>query len=42
MKYESPITYHSNDMAMANVKLFADRQIDRPKTICSKSFDMGA
>jgi hypothetical protein len=27
MKYESPITYHSNDMA--NVKVFADRQTDR-------------
>jgi hypothetical protein len=24
MKYESPITYHSKDMA--NVKVFADRQ----------------
>jgi hypothetical protein len=28
MKYESPITYHSKD-----VKVFADRQTDRPKTI---------
>ena len=27
MKYESPITYHSKDMA--NVKVFADRQTDR-------------
>jgi hypothetical protein len=27
MKYESPITYHSKDMA--NVKVFADRQINR-------------
>jgi hypothetical protein len=35
MKYESPITYHSKDMA--NVKVFADRQMDRPKT-----FDTGA
>jgi hypothetical protein len=26
MKYESPITCHSNDMA--NVKVFADRQTD--------------
>jgi hypothetical protein len=26
MKYESPITYHSKDMA--NVKVFADRQTD--------------
>jgi hypothetical protein len=29
MKYESPITYHSKDMA--NVKVFADRQTNRPK-----------
>jgi hypothetical protein len=28
MKYESPITYHSKDMA--NVKVFADRQTNRP------------
>jgi hypothetical protein len=27
MKYESPITYHSKDMA--NVKVFADKQTDR-------------
>jgi hypothetical protein len=27
MKYESPITYHSKDMA--NVKVFADRQTNR-------------
>jgi hypothetical protein len=27
MKYESPITYHSKDMA--NDKVFADRQTDR-------------
>jgi hypothetical protein len=44
MKYESPITYHSKDMA--NVKVFADRQtnkqMDRPKTICPRSFDKGA
>jgi hypothetical protein len=48
MKYESPITYHSKDMA--NVKVFADRQTDRqtegqtdrPKTICPRSFDTGA
>jgi hypothetical protein len=26
VKYESPITYHSKDMA--NVKVFADRQAD--------------
>jgi hypothetical protein len=29
MKYESPITIHSKDIA--NVKDFADRQMDRPK-----------
>jgi hypothetical protein len=48
MKYESPITYHGKDMA--NVKVFADRQTnrrmdkqtDRPKTICPRSFDTGA
>ena len=44
VKYESPITYHSKDMA--NVKVFADRQTDkqtdRPKTICPRSFDTGA
>jgi hypothetical protein len=27
MKYESPITYHSKEIA--NVKVFADRQTDR-------------
>jgi hypothetical protein len=27
MKYESPITYHSKDIA--NVKVFADRQTER-------------
>jgi hypothetical protein len=27
MKYESPITYHSKDMA--NVKVFEDRQTNR-------------
>jgi hypothetical protein len=27
MKYESPITYHSKDMA--NVKVFAERQTDK-------------
>jgi hypothetical protein len=40
MKYESPITCHSKDMAY--VKVFADketdrqtdRQMDRPKTTC--------
>jgi hypothetical protein len=35
MKYESPITYHSKDMA--NVESFC-RQTDRPKTICPRSF----
>jgi hypothetical protein len=29
VKYTSPITYHSKDMA--NVKIFADKQTDRPK-----------
>jgi hypothetical protein len=24
---------------MANVKVFADKQTDRPKTICPRSFD---
>ena len=32
VKYESSITYHSK--AMANVKVFVDRQTDRPKTLC--------
>jgi hypothetical protein len=44
MKYESPITCHSKDMA--NVKVLADRQtnrqMDRPKTTCPRSFDTGA
>jgi hypothetical protein len=44
MKYESPIAYHSKDMA--NIKVFADRetdkQTDRPNTICHRSFDTGA
>jgi hypothetical protein len=44
MKYESPIPWHSKDMA--NVKVFADRQMDRqtdgPKTICPTFFDTGA
>jgi hypothetical protein len=39
MKYQSSITYHSKDMA--NVKVFADRQTNRPKTICPQSFDTG-
>jgi hypothetical protein len=39
MKYESPITYHSKDMA--NVKVFADRQMDRPKTIMPPIFQYG-
>jgi hypothetical protein len=51
MKYKSPITYHSKDIAKVKdfkkwvklqdqghkvknyVKIFADRQMDRPKTI---------
>jgi hypothetical protein len=40
MKYEKAITCHSKDMA--NVKDFADRQTNRPKTICPRSFDTGA
>jgi hypothetical protein len=40
VKYESPITYHLKDIA--NVKVFADKQTDRPKTICPRSFDTGA
>jgi hypothetical protein len=50
MKYESPITYHSKDMA--NVKVFVYRQTDKKKTtdkqtyrlnnICPPSFDTGA
>jgi hypothetical protein len=40
VKYESPITNHSRDIA--KVKLFADRQKDLPKTICPLSFDTGA
>ena len=37
VKYERSITYHSN--AMANVKVFADKQTDRPKTVCARSID---
>ena len=48
VKYESSITYHSK--AMADVKVFADKQMDKwkdgqmdgPKTICSRSIDAGA
>jgi hypothetical protein len=42
MTYESFITYHSKDMA--NDKVFADtnKQTDRPKAICPRSFDTGA
>jgi hypothetical protein len=45
MEYESPITYHSKDMA--NVKVLPDRQTERrtgdwSKTICPRSFDTGA
>ena len=47
-KYEGPNSYQSKDMA--NVKVFADIQMDKPKngqadgskTICSKSIDAGA
>ena len=37
MKYESSITYHSK--TMANVQVFADKQTDRPKTVCPQSID---
>jgi hypothetical protein len=44
MKYESPFTYHSKDMA--NVNVFedrqTDRQMDRPKNYMPQSFDTGA
>ena len=48
VKYESFITSHSK--AMANVKVFADkqtkrwpdRQTDKPKSICPQSIDVGA
>jgi hypothetical protein len=42
MKYESPITNHSQDMI--NIKAFADREkdwADRPKTICPLIFPYG-
>ena len=35
MKHESPITYSSK--AMANAKVFADKQTVRPKTISPQS-----
>jgi hypothetical protein len=40
VKYEILITNHSRDMT--NFKVFAERRMDRPKNICSRSFDMGA
>jgi hypothetical protein len=41
MKYESPVTYHSKDIA--NGKVFADRrQTDRPKTTCPWGIKMGS
>jgi hypothetical protein len=40
MEYESPITYHSKDMA--NVKVFADRQTDgQAKNYMSTIFRYG-
>jgi hypothetical protein len=36
MKYESPITYHSKDMA--NVKVFADRQTERQTDRQAKNY----
>ena len=40
MKYERFITYHLK--AMANVKVFVDKQIDMPKSICPRSINVGA
>ena len=40
MKYESSITYHPK--AVAKIKVFADKQRDRPKTICPQSINGGA
>ena len=37
---ESSITYHSK--AMAHVKVFADKQMDMPKTICPRSIEVGS
>jgi hypothetical protein len=47
MKYESPITYHSN--GMANVEVFAKRQTEKQTDgqaknytrVCPRSFDTG-
>ena len=40
VKYESFITYHSK--VMANVKVFADKQTDKLKTIWPRYIDVGA
>ena len=37
---DSSITYNSK--AMDNVKIFAEKQMDRPKTIHLRSIDLGA
>jgi len=39
-KYEVSISYSSK--VMAKVKSWRDRQTDRIKTICPRSFDLGA
>ena len=40
MKYEGPNSYQSK--AMANVKVFVNKQTDKPKNICPQSIDAGA
>ena len=40
LKYEGPNSYQSKDMA--NVKVFAGKQTDGPKTICPGSIEAGA
>ena len=39
VKYERFTTYHSK--TMVNVKVFAEKQTDRPKTICTRSIYAG-
>ena len=38
VKYESSITYHSKAIASVK-KVFVDKQMDRPKTICPQSIN---
>ena len=40
VKYDGHDCYQSKDMA--NVKVFADKQTDGPKNICTQSMDTGA